>query len=118
MKKNQAAGVAAAADLRRRILRIMLHTMATRIINPTRAMYEAAGYHYVVQVPHEPTEEEVAEMQRQARIAELKQLLAESDYKAIKFAEGWLTADEYADTKAQRQAWRNEINELEGANEQ
>jgi hypothetical protein len=89
-----------------------------QIINPSRAMYEAAGYHYVVQVPSEPTEEEVAEMQRQARIAELKQLLAESDYKAIKYAEGWLTADEYADTKAQRQAWRNEINELEGANEQ
>ena len=84
-----------------------------QIINPTKAMYEAAGYHYVVQVPHEPTEEEVAEMQRLNRIAELKQLLAESDYKAIKYAEGWLTADEYADTKAQRQAWRNEINELE-----
>lgn len=84
-----------------------------QIINPSRAMYEAAGYHYVPQVQHEPTEEEVAEMQRQARIAELKQLLAESDYKAIKYAEGWLTADEYADTKAQRQAWREEINALE-----
>ena len=89
-----------------------------QIINPTRAMYEAAGYHYVVQVPQEPTEEEVAEMQRLNRIAELKQLLAESDYKAIKYAEGWLTADEYAATKAERQAWRDEINELEGANEQ
>ena len=88
-----------------------------QIINPSRAMYEAAGYHYVVQVPQEPTEEEVAEMQRLNRIAELKQLLAESDYKAIKFAEGWLTADEYAATKAQRQAWRDEINELEGATE-
>lgn len=87
-------------------------------INPTRAMYEAAGYHYVVQVPSEPTEEEVAEMQRLSRIAELKQLLAESDYKAIKYAEGWLTAEDYAATKAQRQAWRDEINELEGANEQ
>lgn len=88
-----------------------------QIINPTRVMYEAAGYHYVEQVTHEPTEEEVTEMQRQSRIAELKQLLAESDYKAIKYAEGWLTADEYADTKAQRQAWRDEINELEGATE-
>lgn len=88
-----------------------------QIINPSRAMYEAAGYHYVMQVPSEPTEEELAEMQRQARIAELKQLLAESDYKAIKYAEGWLTADEYAATKAQRQAWRDEINELEGATE-
>lgn len=89
-----------------------------QVINPSRAMYEAAGYHYVEQVTQEPTEEEVAEMQRQSRIAELKQLLAESDYKAIKFAEGWLTAEEYSDTKAQRQAWRDEINELEGANEQ
>lgn len=89
-----------------------------QIINPSRAMYEAAGYHYVEQVPHEPTEEEVAEQERLNRITELKQLLAESDYKAIKYAEGWLSAEEYADTKAQRQAWRNEINELEGANEQ
>ena len=89
-----------------------------QIINPSRAMYEAAGYHYVPQVPQEPTEEEVAEMQRLNRIAELKQLLAESDYKAIKFAEGWLTAEDYAATKAERQAWRDEINELEGANEQ
>jgi hypothetical protein len=88
-----------------------------QIINPSRAMYEAAGYHYVEQVPQEPTEAEVAEMQRQARIAELKQLLAESDYKAIKYAEGWLSAEDYADTKAQRQAWRDEINELEGATE-
>lgn len=88
-----------------------------QIINPTKEMYEAAGYHYVAQVPQEPTEEEVAEMQRQARIAELKQLLAESDYKAIKYAEGWLTAEDYAATKAQRQAWRDEINELEGATE-
>lgn len=89
-----------------------------QIINPTRAMYEAAGYHYVEQEPQEPSEEDVAEMQRQSRIDELKKLLAESDYKAIKYAEGWLTAEDYADIKAQRQAWRDEINELEGANEQ
>ena len=84
-----------------------------QIINPTRAMYEAAGYHYVEQVPQEPTEAEVAEMQRLDRIAELKQLLAESDYKAIKYAEGWLTAEDYAATKAERQAWREEIKALE-----
>ena len=91
----------------------VLVTDGLQTLNPSRAMYEAAGYHYVVQVPSEPTEEEVAEQERLNRITELKQLLAESDYKAIKYAEGWLTADEYADTKAQRQAWRNEINELE-----
>ena len=48
-----------------------------------------------------------------AEIAELKRLLTETDYKAIKYAEGWITAEEYAETKAQRQAWRDRINELE-----
>ena len=55
-----------------------------------------------------------AEQQRLARIGELRTLLAESDYKAIKYAEGWITAEDYAEVKAQRQAWRDEINELEG----
>lgn len=46
-------------------------------------------------------------------IARLKHLLAESDYKAIKFAEGEMTAEEYAEAKEQRKAWRAEINRLE-----
>lgn len=50
----------------------------------------------------------------EARIAELKQLLADTDYKAIKYAEGLISDEEYAETKAQRQAWRDEINELQG----
>lgn len=75
------------------------------------AMYAAAGYYPYT--PPEPTAEEVAEQQRLARIDELRTLLAESDYKAIKYAEGWITAEDYAEVKAQRQAWRDEINELE-----
>lgn len=47
------------------------------------------------------------------RIAQLKRFLTESDYQAIKFAEGWLTEEEYAPIKIQRQNWRNEINMLE-----
>lgn len=47
------------------------------------------------------------------RIAELKQLLASTDYQAIKFAEGQLTKEEYEPIKLQRQEWRNEINSLE-----
>lgn len=47
------------------------------------------------------------------RILELKQQLEHTDYQAIKYAEGLITAEEYAPIKAQRQAWRNEINELE-----
>ena len=47
------------------------------------------------------------------RIIELKENLAKTDYLAIKYAEGELTASEYTTMKEQRRAWRNEINELE-----
>ena len=47
------------------------------------------------------------------QIEELKQQLAQSDYQAIKFAEGWLTAEEYAPIKAHRQSLRDQINSLE-----
>lgn len=47
------------------------------------------------------------------RIAELKQLLADSDYKAIKYAEGLISASEYAPIKAMRESYRAEINMLE-----
>lgn len=47
------------------------------------------------------------------RIEELKQKLANTDYEAIKFAEGVMTAEAYAPYKADRQKWRAEINELE-----
>lgn len=57
-----------------------------------------------------PTPEEIKQM----RIAELKMFLADTDYAVIKIAEGAATKEEYADLIAQRQAWRAEINELEG----
>ena len=47
------------------------------------------------------------------RIQELKALLKESDYKAIKYAEGLFTDVEYAPIKALRQSYRAEINALE-----
>ncbi len=46
-------------------------------------------------------------------IKSLKQLLKNTDYKAIKFAEGELSADEYEGVKMKRRAWRARINELE-----
>lgn len=46
-------------------------------------------------------------------IAKLKDKLQKTDYKAIKFAEGLISEEEYAPIKEQRQAWRNEINKLE-----
>ena len=57
----------------------------------------------------EPTKEEI----NQARIAELKQKLAETDYAVIKIAEGEATQDDYAEVLAQRKDWRAEINELQ-----
>lgn len=59
------------------------------------------------------TNEEKAAKNKKERIAELKGLLAKTDYQAIKFAEGALTAEEYEQMRVQRQAWRDEINELE-----
>ena len=47
------------------------------------------------------------------RILALKDELQKTDYKAIKYSEGWLTAEEYAKTKAERQRIREEINRLE-----
>lgn len=46
-------------------------------------------------------------------ILQLKQNLANTDYQAIKYAEGRMTAEEYAPIGEQRQAWRDEINRLE-----
>ena len=85
-----------------------------QVWNPTSEQYAAHGFlPYTPPEPVPPTEEEIAAMHRQARIDELKQLLADSDYKAIKYAEGWISAEDYATTKAERQAWREEINSLE-----
>ena len=59
------------------------------------------------------SEQEIKVIDNNNRIIELKQKLQETDYKAIKYAEGELSEEEYAETKAQRRAWREEINKLE-----
>lgn len=48
-----------------------------------------------------------------AEIQTLKKQLADTDYKAIKYAEGVMTDEDYQATGIQRQAWRRRINELE-----
>lgn len=55
------------------------------------------------------TEEELAARE----IAALKAKLSSTDYQAIKFAEGEMTAEEYAETKGKRATWRKKINKLE-----
>lgn len=61
--------------------------------------------------PEEVVDEPKKSVEEQ--IAVLKAKLADSDYKAIKFAEGWLSEEEYAPIKAERQALRDEINLLQ-----
>ena len=50
---------------------------------------------------------------RQEEILQLKQNLLDTDYQAIKYAEGYFSEEEYTPIKEQRQAWRDRINELE-----
>lgn len=60
--------------------------------------------------PH-PNAETIANLNQQ--ITELKQQLANTDYQAIKYAEGELSAEDYAPMKIKRAGWRVEINQLQ-----
>ena len=64
-----------------------------------------------VYIPY--TEEDLQKRKADVRINELKSLLASTDYKAIKYAEGELTEEEYAPIKELRRSYRAEINQLE-----
>ena len=66
-------------------------------------------YKIVEFVIPEPTEYEKA----QARITELKQMLADADYWTSKRVDGEYTDEEWAEKVAIRKAWRADINELE-----
>ena len=66
----------------------------------------------------EMTAEEVFEIETilqnpSEQIERLKMELSSTDYKAIKYAEGWIDEKEYAPIKAKRQAIREKINILE-----
>ena len=93
----------------------VLDTEQGKVINPTAAMYEAAGY--LPYTPPTPTDEEIAEQERQASIESLKMQLSESDYKVIKVAECMalnLPAPyDVAALHRERQALRDQINALE-----
>ena len=54
-----------------------------------------------------------SDVSAETQITELKEKLRETDYQAIKYAEGLISGEDYAPTKKQRQEWRDKINELE-----
>jgi len=59
--------------------------------------------------PYVPTQAEI----NAEKIAELKAELASTDYKCLKYVDGALTEEEYAETKKHRADLRKQINELE-----
>ena len=87
-----------------------------RYLNPTEAMLLEDGWTKVV--PAQPSDEELAAMQRAAEVEELKMQLADSDYKVIKIAEcaacGLPMPYDAEALHSERQAIRDRINELEG----
>lgn len=74
---------------------------------PARVEREEIG----VYIPY--TEREIKVMAAQREMSELKAKLAETDYKAIKYAEGFIVESEYAPIRAERQSWRERIGTLE-----
>jgi len=77
-------------------------------------LYSQVGYAWRV-VDGKLSLEQYGEIPVSIEIGELKTKLSETDYQAVKYAEGWITEEEYAPIKAQRQAWRDRINELENS---
>ena len=71
------------------------------------------GYTYRKEVCPMKTPEAIQKEEYAAEILTLKKQLADTDYRAIKYAEGVLTDEDYQSTGIQRQAWRRRINELE-----
>ena len=70
---------------------------------------ESEGLWWSVEKIPEKTEAEI----KKERISELKGKLSSTDYVATKIAEGAATREEYAQVLADRQSWRDEINQLQ-----
>lgn len=71
------------------------------------------GYTYRKEVCPMKSEHDLQVEVWNREIFELKEELNATDYKAIKYAEGVMTDEDYQPVGIQRQAWRHRINELE-----
>ena len=71
------------------------------------------GWTYRKELCPMKTEEDLLKDQYRLEITQLKKQLSDTDYKAIKYAEGQISEEEYASVKAERQGYRDRINELE-----
>lgn len=75
---------------------------------------EINGYYYPKELCPMKTEQDHLKDQYRLEITQLKKQLSDSDYKAIKFAEGQISEEEYSEIKSERQGYRDRINYLEG----
>ena len=74
---------------------------------------EVNGWVYLKGYAPHKTESMILIEQYQSEIIELKKYLSDTDYKAIKYAEGEITESDYQEVKSQRHDARVRINELE-----
>ena len=72
------------------------------------------GWTYRKELCPMKTEEDLLKDQYRIEIQQLKKQLSDTDYKAIKYAEGQISEEEYASVRAERQGYRDRINYLEG----
>lgn len=79
------------------------------IDSPYQPYQEAYDEYEDIQVYVPYTDKELAEREIQT----LKRNLADTDYQAIKYAEGVMSESEYAPIKSQREDWRYRINYLQ-----
>jgi len=87
------------------------YNVAVDWCNSTQQGYieDKGDYYEVVEIPA-PTQEELNAME----IERLKGELANTDYKCLKYVDGALTEEEYAEVRTYRQGLRNRINILQG----
>ena len=79
---------------------------------------EVDGCVYLKGYAPKKTESMILVEKYQSEILELKKYLSDTDYKAIKYAEGEITESDYQEVKSQRHDARVRINELESMIEQ
>ena len=72
------------------------------------------GWTYKKELCPMKTEEDLLKDQYRLEITQLKKQLSDTDYKAIKYAEGQISEEDYASVRAERQGYRDRINYLEG----
>lgn len=68
----------------------------------------------MIQLQDKRRDENMSEIERiESEISVFKQLLSQTDYKALKHADGVITDEEYEETRQLRISYREEINRLE-----